>query len=266
MGRVRPEAEAYRALGYSFIPVLYRDKRPALPSWAVYQRRAPSPEEIEAWWPGDSDDRYGIAIVTGSVSGGLVVLDLDDEEAYGRLYMEAPELTDTAMVATARGRHLYYRTDRLQTAAYRFPGGAGLHHLKGEGGYVLAPPSVHPDGHVYAWLTGPEPRRVPRELIEEGLARAGLVPAARPAPALPGHIERGSMAELFTGRHPEGERANALASAVGFLRNLIQSEEITRALMLAWNREHCSPPLSEHEVTATVRSIYARYPGGKGDY
>lgn len=144
--------------GLSVIPVkgpAYKngddEKKPLLASWAPYQDRKPTREEIEGWgrqWP-----KANVGIVTGPVSG-LLVLDADTKEAHEWLQEQLPENMLTPMVRTPRGGwHVYlaYPEDSgLTIGADVHPTIKGL-DMRGKGGYVVAPPS-----RGYSWIIGPE--------------------------------------------------------------------------------------------------------------
>src|SRR5690242_12424547 len=98
-------AVSFLELGWSVIPVKVRGKMPLIP-WEQYQRRRTTTREIHEWyeqWP-----NANLGIVTGAVSG-LVVLDLDTEDAVrdfvGR---QGPELR-TPIVRTGRGLQVYFQ-------------------------------------------------------------------------------------------------------------------------------------------------------------
>ena len=103
--------------------------------------------ETRAWWM-DGDD-YGIGIVTGPISG-LVVMNIEGPE--GESSLSGHDLPPTPTVITPQGRHLYFR----------HPGGHVANRdgmlpgvdLIGDGGHVVAPPSVIPTGSVYRWADG----------------------------------------------------------------------------------------------------------------
>jgi hypothetical protein len=106
-------------------------------------------ERIRRWWRQWPD--ANVAIRTGAVSN-LVVLDVDGDEgteALRRLEAEHGKLPLTASVVTPRGGEHYY---------WRHPGGEvrnstgriGDHlDVRGDGGYVLAPPSISASGRRY---------------------------------------------------------------------------------------------------------------------
>jgi hypothetical protein len=109
------------------------------------------PEQVRAWWRRWPAANVGVA---AGARSGLGVLDVDGEP--GRLSLAAIEaeqgpLPGTVTAITSRGCHLLYRwAAGLGNGAGTY--GRGLDH-RGEGGYILAPPSVHPSGHVYRWLS-----------------------------------------------------------------------------------------------------------------
>jgi len=105
------------------------------------------PEVITGWWRRWPNANVGIA--TGETAD-LAVLDVDGaagQQSLARIEAEHGPLPGTLTAITARGVHLYYRWSAgLGNGAGLY--GPGLDH-RGEGGYVLAPPSVHASGPRY---------------------------------------------------------------------------------------------------------------------
>ncbi len=105
--------------------------------------------QIEAWWRKWPDANIGI--VTGAVSG-IVVVDVDGPEALATLQQLASKhepLPKMPTAKTARGWHFYFRhphADLIIPCTAR----DGI-DIRADGGYVVAPPSVHATGHVYQW-------------------------------------------------------------------------------------------------------------------
>lgn len=94
-------------------------------------------------------DTTGVGIVLPDY---LVVIDIDGEEG-ARVFREmvpTDEWRDAAVASTGRGLHLYYLSGRPRRTTKL---GEKL-DLKGVGGYVAAPPSLHPSGTRYEWLAG----------------------------------------------------------------------------------------------------------------
>ena len=133
--------------GIAVIPVAYRDKRPELPAWREFQQRLPTAAEIAQWFRGRL---HNLAVITGW--RGLTVLDFDQRPAY-ELWRDwsraaAPRPRFSYTVETARGVHVYLFVDE-PTPTMR----AGCIDIKAQGGYVLAPPSIHPSGRPYRLLS-----------------------------------------------------------------------------------------------------------------
>ncbi|MBM4033050.1 MAG: bifunctional DNA primase/polymerase [Planctomycetes bacterium] len=138
-------ARRYLGLGFSVIPIRPGTKKPAVETWGGYQRRLPNASELDRWF---TDGKNGVGIICGVISGDLVVRDFDSMSAYEAWAATHPDLAKTLpTVATARGRHVYAR---LPGAKTRVKLGDG--ELRAEGVYVVAPPSLHPDGPRYEWV------------------------------------------------------------------------------------------------------------------
>ena len=134
-------------------PEKMRGKHPRLSGWQ--EKASTDAETIRAWW--GPAPRAGVGIATGSASR-CWVLDLDGPEA-GAWYeaqCAAHGLTRTLGVHTSRGFHLYWRwTDGVvvRNAQGLKEAGVQTADVRGEGGYVCAPPTIHRSGHVYRWET-----------------------------------------------------------------------------------------------------------------
>lgn len=105
---------------------------------------------IEEWWT-----RWPAANI-GTATGKIVVIDIDLPSAFGSVD-GLPELPRTlASLTGGGGVHLFYRSNRqLRNHASRLPGIEfdlpGV-DLRGNGGYVVVPPSAHISGNRYEWL------------------------------------------------------------------------------------------------------------------
>ena len=142
----------YLTYGLSVIPLRHGEKTPLI-KWERYQKEPPSIAEARKWFEGTDN----IAIVCGRVSGNLVVVDFDDVEVYNNFLKEvegdAEELKDivenTWLVKTGKGYHIYLRVSTDKPIKI---GKLPKVDIKGEGGYVVAPPSLHPNGKNYEFL------------------------------------------------------------------------------------------------------------------
>jgi len=142
-------AVEYLEKGLSVIPVEYKGKRPLI-KWKEYQKRLPTTEEIREWF---YNKELNIGVVTGEVSDNLVVMDFDNVDSYKNFFLDGERRAIeqiTMVVKTNRGVHVYLRTND-PIGCYKIEK-IGL-DIKGEGGYVVAPPSVHPSGVQYSVIS-----------------------------------------------------------------------------------------------------------------
>lgn len=235
----------YHRMGVGVIPLWPGSKKPIISRWEPYQRRRPTEQEIRAWWQRWPDANIGI--VTGMVSG-LVVLDVDSEE--GNESLKGRHMPATAAVQTIKGYHYYWQ----------HPGGSGLGNwvrkmpgcdLRADGGYVVAPPSVHPSGERYEWMIEMESREA---LAEAPLWLIEMCGAKHIAVALPEEDEWYTQALKGA---KEGQRNDLAARLAGRYLAMGMSRSETEVFMLAWNKKN-KPPLPEAELIRTINSIARR--------
>lgn len=159
----------YREKGFSVIPIR-PDKKP-FTQWTDFQRRLATEAEIREWWI--KWPKANVGIVTGEISG-LLVVDCDTEEAYQKIQELLPDSFVTCIAKTPRGFHLYlvYPKDQsIGNAAGIMPGV----DIRGEGGYIIAPPSVNSEGKRYGWLEGLADDEVDRAPVPDALLSALLI-------------------------------------------------------------------------------------------
>lgn len=133
---------------------IYEAKTPTIFSWKELQRKIIDPQEL--WHAMEKADTTAIAIICGQVSGNLEVLDIDVKEwpEIGGLALNAinavyPELYKTLRIhqSPSGGYHILYRIaggvpeGNKKIAYHAEKGEAGI-ESRGEGGYVLSPPSM----------------------------------------------------------------------------------------------------------------------------
>jgi hypothetical protein len=120
-------------------------KVPAL-SWREYQTRLPTPQEVDVWFGAAP---MNLAVITGAVSD-VVVVDADDSEALRWCTRHLPYTA--RQTRTARGFHLWYRHPGVPVAnRARIETGDGrlAIDVRGDGGFVIAPGSIHASGAEY---------------------------------------------------------------------------------------------------------------------
>ncbi len=248
-------ALSYCRRGWSVIPIRFTGsiedrKRPLLDAWEPYQRERASEEQIHSWW--QRWPQANIGVVMGAVSG-LIALDLDGPNAVPLLRDSHVFLPQTAAVQTKRGYHAFY-----QHPGYEIPNrakllsdgdGSGV-DVRGDGGYVVAPPSVHGSGWVYQWVRSPD----------EGIAPLPPGVAALLSRQSNGEVEAqdASWFEQVWQGVPEGQRNDAATRLVGYWLAVTKgNEEATYRAMEAW-AARCEPPMALKELRATIRSVARR--------
>ena len=105
------------------------------------------PRTIERWWARWPWANIGIA--TGKASGGLVVLDPNGAEGMAELIALTEKhrtLPETLTSQTGNGLHILFQGDGIKSSA------SGKLHVRGENGYIVAPPSKHVNGRLYGWI------------------------------------------------------------------------------------------------------------------
>ena len=232
--------------GFSVIPVQPGSKRP-LVSWMEYQNRRPTEEEIRQWW--QQHPNANIGIVTGKISG-IVVIDLDLDKDGGNesgagIYEQAP--TDLIVKTGRGGYHLYYRypedVDHIPNRVGLLPGV----DVRADGGYVVAPPSAHSSGRLYEWVRRGEPGKLPPHLV-------GLLTSHVPMERDGEESSSKWLSDLLAGVG-EGQRNDACARLCGYLIGKDIPKDVVLAVVRQWNEKN-HPPLPDHEVAATVESVY----------
>ncbi len=141
----------YASLGWPVFPCRPGAKEP-LTAHGVLDATIDE-QTIRSWWA--KWPAANVAIATGA-KAGLVVLDVDPrhggDESLAALEAKYGKLPSTVECLTGGGgRHLYFKypggTIKNATALGGWPG----LDVKGDGGYVIAPPSIHPSGERYRW-------------------------------------------------------------------------------------------------------------------
>jgi hypothetical protein len=157
------------ASGLSIIPIRNDGTKAPSVKWKEYQSSIANPDTLIKWF--EPKSRNGIAIVTGSVSGNLEVIDFDDLPSYN-LWVELVQqqgqgalLDRLPVVGTPSiGRHIPYRCQEgiegnQKLAQQRLRDGSLkiLIETRGEGGYILTvgcPPKCHPLNKTYDLIQG----------------------------------------------------------------------------------------------------------------
>ncbi len=208
------------------------------------------PAVLERWWTTWPDANVGIATGSGSAPQGLclVVLDVDTrksgDETLRDLLASQGSFPDTVEALTGSGgRHIFFHsTTPVQNSAELI--GPGL-DVRGEGGYVVAAPSLHQSGRTYGWEASSDPTdghpvaAIPAWLL--GLCTRRRTSAPTSGDPLPEQVA-------------EGARNDTLFRLGRSLRSKGLSEAAILSALLVENQQRCHPPLDEAEVRTLSRS------------
>ncbi len=254
---------AYHDAGLTVIPLRRQSKRP-LVAWSEYQATPPDRDTVTTWarrWPG-----CNWAVLLGPPSAGLIALDFDDANSYARWAAAWPDVAQAApTVGTARGAHVYLVGPAGQRTA-SMENYAG--EVKGAGGYVLLPPSIHPSGAVYQWRHGDLARWVPDV---DDLRQIGVMvktpavqraPSGRPFPTnrTPSRLKP-CAAAVIGGATPTGQRNVTAWRLALHLRSEGWSEAGALYILSGWwDRSAVPGDGVRHDVdlARTVASAYNR--------
>jgi putative DNA primase/helicase len=220
---------------------------------------------ITSWFEGEA---WNIGIATCAASG-IVVLDIDPrhggEGSLAALEAEHGPLPPTWRFLTGGGgEHILFRHPGGTVKNSAGKVGPGI-DVRGDGGYIVAPPSIHIGGRPYAISVDHHPDDVTlAELPSWLLAKIAepSAPAAIRGPLRIGRTPTDWRAHLG---NPvgEGERNIAMARLAGLLLGRRIDPHACLDLMLAFNAARCRPPLPDREVVATVASIARRELAGR---
>jgi Bifunctional DNA primase/polymerase, N-terminal/Primase C terminal 1 (PriCT-1) len=234
--------------GLAVFPCRPRDKRPATASGV--KDATTNLDTIRQWWRRNPE--FNIAVATGAISG-VFVIDVDGPDAEAelrKLEQEHGQLPPTVESITARGRHAFFKMPRSQVrnSVGRIAPGVDV---RGDGGYVLAPRSIHPSGRPYAWSvdSAKEFASAPDWLISKvSESNSSCEKQASPA----------EWSRLATEGADEGQRNYALTRLCGYLLRRYIDPFVALEMLQLWNAAHCRPPLPAGDVNRIVESIAGR--------
>ena len=238
-------ARRYAEMGWAVFPLRPRGKEPRTKNGV--KDACCDIEQVRAFWERFPDSNIGIAM--GEPSGGLVAIDVDEDGESGKDGMAAVrawerghgELPETATALTGRGgTHMLYRMGGVRNSV-----NAELAvDIRSTGGYIVAPPSIHPNGTPYAWEFDPEEYPV---ADADDNVRA-FVASVQPAKGERRKFERRDGVG-------EGGRNDYLYRFGCGLRAKSIPEDAIRLLVEQRNESDCKPPLGACEVGKIVESV-----------
>ena len=241
----------YAKKGFAVFPLKYRDKVPLTRNGC--KDATTDAAQIKAWWQKYPNANIGLA--TGSVSQNVFVIDLDIDEDRGidgyhsleDWQREHGDFPETWTAITGRGGyHLYYRGNgKIKNRAGIIDGV----DIRGNGGYVVAPPSIHKNGNRYEWEYSPDEFEIAKadNNVEYFLNHDD---------------QKQSTAFTMPNIVAAGQRNQMLFRFACMMQAKGASDQSVFAATMAENESSCSPPLTEREVKVIVSSA-TRYDKGK---
>lgn len=244
-------AVEYIKMGLAVFPLETRGKKPITRNGC--KDATTDAAQVKAWWQQWPEANIGIA--TGNRSGGIFVIDLDVDEEKGidgyhtleDWQRDNGHFPETWMAITGRGGYHLYFKDNVEVRNR-----AGIIDgvdVRGEGGYVVAPPSIHSNGNRYEWEYSPEEYELSQAtdtvkfFLTTGVDKGGS------------HF---SMPEVVSA----GERNHMLFKFACMMQAKGASDNAVFAATMAENMAKCNPPMDEKEVRTLVSSAL-KYEKGK---
>jgi Bifunctional DNA primase/polymerase, N-terminal/Primase C terminal 1 (PriCT-1) len=189
-------------------------------------------------WPNSS-----IGVLTGAESG-IFVVDIDPrhggDNSLSLLQSRFGSFPKTVTSCTGGGgfhyvfRHPGFRVRNIQVNSNLGPG----IDIRGDGGYIVAPPSLHASQRRYEWRSLESPLASAPDWLLNLLDQKN-----REQPRADDQI------------FAEGRRNASLVSIAGTMRNRGMSETSIGVALAAENQLRCEPPLPQDEVDGIVQSI-----------
>lgn len=232
-------ALSYAERGWAVFPLQPNTKIP-FEGTHGHKDASTSLDQIRDWWGAHPD--ANIAIATGDVSGGLVIIDVDVNEGkqgaeqFWHLQKQRGPLNAPTSQTWSGGVHHWCHAYGVKSRA-----GALAPHVdvKANGGYIVAPGSTI-DDQPYHWINEGEPIPLPQKWIK----------SAEPTREPEVRIENDTISR--------GTRDATLFRLACSLRNKGLPQATVLDITKLINTKHCDPPLSPSTVAAKVRSAFAQ--------
>lgn len=232
----------YASRGLAVFPLKPRDKAP-ITAHGVHEATT-NFDQINKWWKRYPNANIGIAC--GKISGGLLVVDVDRKQngvdgldSLNAWERENGELPETVRSITGTGgSHLLYRIDGAGKNRVNLLDGVDI---RSDGGYIVAPPSVHPNGNQYEWEYDPDEYEVARgdETLDKLL-----------------DYGKKDKSENFTmpDKVGKGQRNDTMYKLACSLQARNLPDSVVFDSVRSANNSMCDPPLSEGELTKIIES------------
>lgn len=226
-------------LHYCVLPLAKRKKIPLIQKWTT--NATDNIDVIEKWDSSYPECNWGIA--TGKKSG-VIVIDIDPRHGGDLQWkrLTAGKSINTAVCKTGGGGEHYYfslNDDIIVNSAVlsTYPG----IDVRGEGGQVVVPPSIHESGNPYTWIKAPwniTPEPVPKWLMNI--------------------IVKANAGQIIGSTLIEGQRNDSMFHQALMLARQGALIEFTIIALKTWRDQSGAKDVKDSEIEATVESAYKR--------
>ena len=242
----RTVALDYLNRGFSVIPLQNKQGVPGI-GWVWAETTYATKDQINQWF---TTEKYQVGIVCGKISS-VVVVDVDSPEALEACITRG--FPDTPKVETSRGHHYYFKwpgeyVKTLAPLTKNLPKDQQIPDLdiRGDGGCIVAPPSIHEGGHQYVWCDGYSLDDLPLAELPKWILE---IANGRTAALVDDSVdqERGII--------KDGERNSRFTAVAGALRRQGLEKPAIFAALKGVNQEGCALPIPDRDLQSISNSI-----------
>ena len=247
MNELKEAALHYAEMGIAVFPLIEKEKKPLTANG--FKDASTDPEKIEEWWSVHPNANIGIA--TGDISGGIVAIDMDIDKDKGKDGYHAflkwcdenfLVLPDSWLSITGRGGyHLIYKS------LFPVPSKIGWLEdvdIRANGGYIVAPPSIHPNGTRYEWEQDPE---------EYQLVTTDDIDVEFVMNSILADTKSNTEPLKVPDEIPEGHRDEIMFKLACKYQAMGMSDSEMEAALKVANQERCKPPLTDKEIRQKLK-------------
>lgn len=135
-------AQLYWDAGLPAIPLIYENKRPAIPRWQMYSDAFPTKDEQAGWLHAFASGNIGLPM---GPSAGLVAIDIDTDDPVVLQVLDRILPPSPWLRVGRKGRVQVYRWSGERTARVKDENGNMICEILSKGTQFVLPPSIHPD-------------------------------------------------------------------------------------------------------------------------